>query len=476
MRYMTDINDWRTINWRMVIYEVNRLQNRIAKSVIEKKWRKVKSLQHILTKSFYAKLLAIKRVIQNKGGKTAGTDNVIWRTPKQYLEAAKSLSTRGYKPKPLRRIFIKKKNGKNRPLSIPTMHDRAMQALWKIALEPIAETLADTNSYGFRLFRSCADAIGQCFLVLSQLVHAQWIVEADIKSCFDKISHKFILENIPIRKDILKKWLKAGYFFKGKRFAMQEGTPQGGIISPTIMNMVLDGLETILLKKFPRWKREKVNFIRYADDFIVTAKDKQTAEKIVEEIKNFLKQRNLELSEEKTKITHINDGFDFLSQNIRKYNGKLLIKPSKASFKSIKNKIMQTCKQYRGQPAYVLISKLNPIIRGWANYHKMIVSKQTFYKLSLYIYDQLISWIRYNHPNKRRKWIYNRYFSKGRFADIDKKRKKEYRLYSILHVKIIRHRKLKGKFNPFLKQWDKYKAERKRILQENSLKNIILIY
>ena len=475
MRYMTYIEgsetvNWETINWKKVIYEVNKLQKRIAKSVMEKKWRRVKSLQHIITNSFYAKLLAVKRVTDNKGSKTAGVDNIIWKTPKQYVEAIKSLKIRGYKALPLRRIYIKKKNGKKRPLSIPTLKDRAMQALFKIALEPISETLADPNSYGFRVNRSCADAVGQAFLVLAKKYHAKWIVEADIKACFDKISHKFILENIPIRKDILKKWLNAGYFENGKRFAMQAGTPQGGIISPTIMNMILDGLETEILTKFPRRKKEKVNFIRYADDFIITAKDKETAERIVDVVKSFLEIRDLELSKEKTKISHIDDGFTFLSQNFRKYKGKLLIKPSKEAIKSIRTSIREIFRKYRGQPAFLLIAKLNPVVRGWSNYHKMIVSKDTFYKVGNYIYDEIWRWIKYNHPTKGKKWAAKRYFRNEIFSDMDKKQQKLYFLFRITSIKIRRHVKIKGACNPFNPQWDEYLTIRKRIKKQNNLK------
>ncbi len=476
MRYMTYIDNsetinWDTINWRKVIYEVNRLQRRIAKSVIEKKWRRVKSLQHIITNSFYAKLLAVRRIVTNKGSKTAGVDNIIWKTPKQYVEAVKTLKFRGYKPKPLRRIYIKKKNGKKRPLSIPTLIDRAMQALFKIALEPISETLADPNSYGFRVNRSCADAIGQAFLVLAKNYHAKWIVEADIKACFDKISHEFILENIPIRKDILKKWLDAGYLEDDKRFAMQSGTPQGGIISPTIMNMVLDGLETEIRSKFPRRKKEKVNFIRYADDFIITAKDKETAQRIVQVVRSFLNIRDLELSKEKTKITHIDDGVTFLSQNIRKYKGKLLIKPSKEAIKSIKTSIREIFRKYRGKPAHLLIAKLNPVIRGWANYHKMIVSKETFYKVGNYIYDEIWRWIKYNHPTKGKRWAWKRYFSNGIFSDIDKVSNKKILLFRISSVKILRHIKIKGACNPFNPLWDEYLTTRERIKKQSNLKN-----
>jgi RNA-directed DNA polymerase len=371
---------------------VTRLQRRIAKAVKEGRWGKAKALMYLVSKSFYAKLLAVFRVTTNKGGNTPGVDNVVWITDNDKLKAAKNLRSRGYSPTPLRRVYILKKNGKKRPLSIPVMHDRAMQALYAIALDPVAETTADPNSYGFRPKRSCADAIAQCFLSLCRKVSAQWVFEADIKSCFDEISHEWILENIPLNKTILRKWLKAGFIENNQRFPTPKGTPQGGIISPTIMNMVLDGMETALKKQFPRWKGLKVNFVRYADDFIITASSEELIKnEIIPLIVEFLKVRGLKLSEEKSKVTHINEGFDFLSQNIRKFKGKLVMRPSKESVQSYKNKLKLKFKEYRGIPAHALIRLINPVIRGWSNYHKEICAKRTFAKLGTFIYRQLKS-------------------------------------------------------------------------------------
>lgn len=242
---------WESIDWKKAEAYVKKLQMRIAKAQKDGHYNKVKSLQWLLTHSFYAKALAVKRVTSNKGKNTAGVDHELWKTPKGKFEAIDKLKRRGYQPQPLRRVYIPKKNGKLRPLSIPTMTDRAMQTLYKFALEPLAETLADPNSYGFRIGRSTHDTIGQCFNDLCRAGSPQWILEGDIKGCFDHISHNWLLQNIPMDKEMLKKWLKCGFVETKKLFPTEEGTPQGGTISPVLMNMTLDGLERILKERFP---------------------------------------------------------------------------------------------------------------------------------------------------------------------------------------------------------------------------------
>jgi RNA-directed DNA polymerase len=318
---------WQSIDWDKAHREVRRLQMRIAKAVQEGKYGKVQALQWILTHSFYAKALAVKRVTSNKGRKTPGIDGVIWKTDKAKMQAIFSLRQHGYKALPLRRMYIPKKNGKKRPLSIPTMRDRAMQALYKHALAPVAETLADRNSYGFREGRSCADAIAALFNALSHPNSATWVLEADITGCFDNISKSWLMVNIPIEKRILRQWLNAGYVEKGFTFPTRKGTPQGGIISPTLANMTLDGLEKAIRAAVPR--RVRINIIRYADDFIITAKSRTLlVEHVLPAVKQFLAERGLELSQEKTKITYIRHGFTFPGQTFRKHGNTLHITSS----------------------------------------------------------------------------------------------------------------------------------------------------
>jgi len=277
----------------------------------------VKALQWLLTHSFYGRALAVKRVTHNKGKSTPGVDGAIWSTPASRYKAMDTLRRHGYQPQPLRRVYIPKSNGKLRPLGIPTMKDRAMQALYLLALLPVAETTGDLNSYGFRPERSTADAIDYCFCVLARKDSAPWVLEGDIRGCFDNISHPWMLDHIPTDKEVLKKWLKAGFMENRTLFLTEAGTPQGGIISPTLANLTLDGLERLLKETF-RVKQiqgksynPKVNFVRYADDFIITGCSKELLENEVKPlVERFMFERGLQLSPEKTCITHIEDGFE----------------------------------------------------------------------------------------------------------------------------------------------------------------------
>ena len=467
---------WNLINWDKVKANVKSLQSRIAKAIEKKSFGKAKAIQWILTHSFSAKLLAIKRVTENKGKHTSGVDKRIWSTPYSKWEAANNLSCKGYKAMPLKRCYIPKKNGKKRALGIPTMKDRAMQALYLSALDPISETLADKNSYGFRPHRACADAIARCFSLLARKNSPKWILEADIKGCFDNINHQWLLEKIPLNKKVLNQWLISGFIDKKQFFPTINGTPQGGIISPTLANMTLDGLQEAIdhALNIRTWKNGKrannqydVHLVRYADDFIITASNPDILEKtILPVISNFLRLRGLELSKEKTSVVNIEQGFDFLGQNIRKYNGKLLIKPSKSNIKSFKCKIKDVIKNNSAAKTVNLIRLLNPIIRGWANYHRHIVAKQTFSDLDDYIFRNLWNWAYRRHPKKKGKWVKDKYFhslglNNWVFAAKDSS-EKWCRLRSMSSIKIVRHVKIKADANQYLHDWNSYFKNRKR--------------
>lgn len=407
----TLLTGWETIDWKKAVTHVRMLQMRIAKAFREGKRGRVKSLQRILTNSFYAKVLAVKRVTTNKGAKTPGVDGIIWNTATKKINAALSLKRKGYKTKPLKRIHIpKKQNGRLRPLSIPVMECRAQQALHLLSLEPIAETIADKNSYGFRPLRSTADAIAQCFIALSHKTSAQYILEGDIRACFDNISHRWLEENIPMDRSILRKWLKAGYIEKGKFHATNAGAAQGGIISPTTLIVTLSGLEKVV--KAATKPKDKVNVCIYADDFIITgANEEVLGNKVKPVVEAFLSERGLTLHSEKTKITRIDEGFDFLGMNIRKYNnGKLIVKPAKSSVHRFLADIRGIIKSNKACKTEELIRMLNPKIRGWSNYYKHVCSKKTFSYVDHEIFKAIWSWAVRRHPNKGKRWVQRKYF------------------------------------------------------------------
>jgi RNA-directed DNA polymerase len=470
--------EWYAIDWPTIHRNVRRLQVRIAQATKERRWGKVQAMQRLLTHSYSGKILAVRRVTENTGKKTPGVDQEIWDTPAKKTQAAHELRRRGYQPQPLRRVYIPKSDGKTmRPLGIPTMKDRAMQALHLLALDPSAETTADKNSYGFRQRRSCADALVQCFSALKS-ANTQWVLEGDIKSCFDRISHEWLLNHAPMDRVVLKQWLTAGYMEKHVLHETTDGTPQGGIISPALANGALDGLERLLNEKYPKGRRPKslngerpcVNLIRYADDFVITGKSKELLEGEVKPlVEQFLRERGLELSPTKTVITHVEKGFDFLGQNVRRYpNGKLLIKPSKKNVKTFLGGIRRTIKAALGKSAAVLIGELNPKIRGWANYHRHVVSKRTFDRVDHEIFSSLWRWARRRHPKKGLRWLKAKYFERyqgrdwsffGETCDDEGQSSKTW-LYSAVSTPIKRHVKVKGEANPYDLAYETYFEKR----------------
>ena len=467
--------EWYAMDWQAINRNVRRLQVRIVQATKASRWGKVRALQHLLTHSYSGKVLAVRRVTENNGKKTPGVDQEIWNTPEQKIQAVHALKQRGYQPQPLRRVYIPKSDGKTmRPLGIPTMKGRAQQALHLLALDPVVETAADHNSYGFRQQRSCADAMEQCFKILSR-PNPQWILEGDIKSCFDRISHDWLLAHVPMDRAILQKWLKSGYMEKHVLHETTDGTPQGGIISPALSNCALDGLERLLKEKFPTKKPLSsaggklpcVNLIRYADDFIITGRTKELLEgEIKPLVEQFLQERGLELSPAKTVITHVEKGFDFLGQNVRKYpNGKLLIKPSKKNVKAFLDGIRKTIKAALGMSAADLIRYLKP---NWTNYHRHVVSTRTFASVDHHIFSSLWRWARRRHPNKNTRWCKQKYFALRRGRDWsffgetcdDEGQPGQVWLRHARSTPIRRHVKVKSDANPYDPAFEAYFEQR----------------
>lgn len=470
------VETWEQIDWPKCERRVRRLQARIVKATQQKRWGKVKALQRLLTCSFSGKALAVKRVTDNQGKRTAGVDGRTWTTPASKHKAIGTLQRRGYQPQPLRRVHIPKANGKMRPLGIPTMKDRAMQALHLLALEPVAETRADHNSYGFRPGRSTADAIEQSHCVLGRKHGAPWILEGDIRGCFDNISHEWMLRHIPTDKQLLRQWLKAGFIENRTLFPTEAGTPQGGIISPTLANLTLDGLELRLKERFfvtkrhGKWHNPKVNFVRYADDFIITGSTKELLENEVKPlVEQFLRDRGLQLSPEKTCITHVTHGFDFLGQNVRQFGDKLLTQPSRKNTHTFLEKARQLIRRNGGVSQGDLIRQLNPVVRGWANYHRHSSATRTFKKVERALWISLWQWAKRRHANKGARWIYRRYWHRlgNRWmfaADTGKRMPGGQPLWQKLvyptQIGVRRFVKIRMEANPFDPKWRGYFEDR----------------
>ena len=463
--------EWSQINWRKVERTVFKLQQRIFQASRDGNFKSVRKLQRTLTRSYYARLLATRQITQdNSGKKTAGIDGIKSISPKQRLILAQNLNLKS-KPLPARRILIPKPNGEQRPLSIPVMRDRVCQALVKLVLEPEWEAKFEPNSFGFRPGRSSHDAIEAIFNSIR--CKQKFVLDADISKCFDRINHDYLLCKIntsPTLRRAIKAWLQAGWVFEGKREKSDVGTPQGGVISPLLANIALHGMENRItqlansLKGDKSKNRTSLTFVRYADDFVCLHPDREVIDRAKAILIDWLDEVGLELSESKTRISSTSDGFNFLGFNIRQYqvgkyhsgkstNGsplgyKTLIKPAQEKVKKHYDKIADIISRHNSSPQQVLISKLNPTIRGWANYYSSGVSKKTYSKLDHLIWQRLKRWCERRHPKKSVTWVLKKYFkSVGDrnwvFGD------KESTLLTYSETPIVRHIKVKGEKSPY---------------------------
>jgi RNA-directed DNA polymerase len=486
---------WSDINWRKLERGIHKLQKRIFQASNRGDVQLVRRLQKLLISSRSARLLAVRRVTQdNQGKKTAGVDGVKSLTPKQRLTLVDKIKL-GTKAKPTRRVWMPKPGtSEERPLGIPTMNDRALQALVKLVLEPEWEARFEPNSYGFRPGRSCHDAIGAIFLAIRS--KSKFVLDADISKCFDKINHQSLLSKLntfPTLRRQIRAWLKAGVMDEKKLFPTDEGTPQGGVISPLLANIALHGLEELIKGLAPNIdmknyrgheigvndKIQSISLIRYADDFVVLHENLEAIQMCKEKIEEWLTDLSLESKPSKTRISHtlnkiddVEPGFNFLGFNVRQFHVgkyrsgkdskgrvlgfKTIITPSKEGQKRHYRKVAEIINKSRGIDQVTLIKILNPIIRGWCNYYSTFVSEKIFSRIKSLVFWKLLKWGIRRHPNKGRKWIVNKYFhnvggDNWRFSTRDGDKA----LILVKHsdTDIKRYVKVKGKSSPFDGDW-----------------------
>jgi RNA-directed DNA polymerase len=423
-----DAVDWDWVDWSGCEREVRRLRQRIFKATQEGDWPRVRSLQRLMLRSRSNTLVSVRQVTQrNAGRKTAGIDGEVALTSEARVDVAvrvhSTIAT--WQPPAVKRVYIPKASNraKLRPLGIPVIMDRCHQARVRNALEPEWEARFEPRSYGFRPGRSCQDAIGAIYATCKgPRAKRVWALDADLAAAFDRIDHAHLLATIgtfPAR-GMIHDWLKAGVFEPGKGFApTEEGTPQGGVISPLLLNVALHGLEEAAGVSYAtsgsgasEAKPGSPALIRYADDMVVLCHSCERAEHIKARLAEWLTPRGLSFNEDKTQIVHLTEGFDFLGFNVRRYRSKLLIKPSKAAIRRVRQRLAVEMRRLRGSNADAVIATLNPIIRGWAAYYRGVVSSKVFHALDYQMWKLTYKWATWRHNSKPKPWIVDRYFGK----------------------------------------------------------------
>ena len=399
---------WDDQDWKNINYHVRKIQKRISEAAKNKDWHRVKSLQKLVINSYDCRTLAVHRVTCRKNIRTPGLDGKFWHSDNERYEAVNRLKNlKHYKPKPFKRFLVPKDHDKSktRPLSVPTIYDRAVQALILIALDPVVEILADEHAYGFRKCRSAQDAIKDIYDSFGLDKQNTWFLRTDVKECFDHLSHAWLLKHIPMDKTLLKKILECGYVTQNKFYPTTEGMPQGGVLSPVITTFALSGFEKIIRLKYP-----EVHMVRFVDDFIFASKSKEILEQVLADFKIFLHERGLTISDYKTKIAHISEGFDFIGWHFAYEDNKLILKPSNQSVQELKIRLYSVITQARRWTTRKLIIKLNGIIIGWSQYHMYLCNNEQFLKLDDWLDDLLWHFVLAKHPNKSTKWIYTHHW------------------------------------------------------------------
>jgi RNA-directed DNA polymerase len=407
---------WETINFKRAKKHVTRLQERIYRATKNQQWKKVKTLQKLLVRSYYNKILAIRDVTQKSNGKnTPGVDNKIYdSSAKRWELLSESFDYSMWKALPVKRIFIPKTDGTKRPLGIPTVKDRIMQTIVKRALEAEWEARFEPRSFGFRPGRCTMEAISEIRDKMAWSKTNVWVLDADISKCFDNISHEPLLRKIPVFKTIIRNWLKAGVITFGEYAEVSDGTPQGGVISPLLANIALTGMERLFTDSGPKG----ISLVRFADDFVVIASSKVILEKwVLPKITTFLNESGLSINKAKTKIVHREEGFSFLGFTLQYFKRSkksiLLVTPSKRNKKGLIRKCKETFKESRFRSIEEVIDKMNPILRGWLNYFGFVNSRKSFSYVNYRIYRIIWRELKRKHPQKSAKWIIGQYLANG---------------------------------------------------------------